>query len=614
LDTPRATPVRDDPHCADTLHGVDTKPLDQLKRETADELPATRLLATLPIIRPRPSAPEIVIGQQLGPYRLVRQIGRGPKGIVFEAEDTLLNRPVAVKVLAPEMATRGPQWAERFLQEARLTSRVDHALILGIFAVGQESGLVYYAMPLMSGRSARAALKARGPFAVREATRIVRQAALALAAAHAHDLSHGNLKPSNLFITESGDVKIGDFSVPHVPLDPAAGSNIRPQDIATDLRLLGATYHWLLTGRPPVNPDNLAGAAIPPSAARVIATALSRRRSYASATEMADALADVLASSDTDLRPPRPQDLVVAIRNSELRAPRAGEILGKCLLLEQVGRGAAGIVFKARHQTLNIPVAVKVLHLPGDSGVYRQLRSEARLLAQLNHPHIVRVWDFEDDPAMPYLIMEYVEGPDLADVLNEHGRLPAGRAVQIAVQIADGLAAAQRLGIVHRDVKPGNILLGADGNAKLTDLGLATCLGHEANTRLAGTVAYMSPEQANGIVDLRSDIYSLGATLFHALTGRMPFTGTTRAEVIRKHAEEAPSAPNELVPAIPNEVSDVVLRMIAKDPSERFQSYDDLLEVLRELDVVLNGPRSGIFAATGTASTNTRTDAAENRS
>src|SRR5262249_22903622 len=149
-----------------------------------------------------------------------------------------------------------------------------------------------------------------------------------------------------------------------------------------------------------------------------------------------------------------------------------------------------------------------------------------------------RVWDFEDDPALPYLVLEYVEGQSLSDLINRDGPLELTRAIGIIGQIADGLAAAQRLGIVHRDVKPGNILLSHDGLAKLADLGLAICVDNELGEgspshTMAGTVAYMPPEQARspGTIDHRSDIYSLGASFFHLVTGQIPFQGATRMEV-----------------------------------------------------------------------------------
>jgi len=275
-----------------------------------------------------------------------------------------------------------------------------------------------------------------------------------------------------------------------------------------------------------------------------------------------------------------------------------GSTLGKCLLTELLGQGGCGMVFRALHRGLNISVAVKVIQkqlLGSDPLVYQRLRGEARMLAQLNHPHIVRVLDFEEDASLPYVVMELVEGLSLAELIEQSGCLRLYKAVRTIGQVAQGLAAAQRFGIVHRDVKPANILLARDGTAKLADLGLAVaaagrspaqCLGvGEAHGELAGTVAYMAPEQfaSPAAVDYRSDIYALGATFYHALTGRVPFTGATPMEVMIKHVEESPPPPHSLSPEASEPVTDLILRMMAKKPADRFQSYDEILAALIQL-------------------------------
>ena len=230
---------------------------------------------------------------------------------------------------------------------------------------------------------------------------------------------------------------------------------------------------------------------------------------------------------------------------------------------------------------------MKVLHVGGGSHIQKQLKSEACLLAQLNHSNVVRVWDFEDDASTPYLVLEFIEGMSLGELIRKNGAMRPLQALRIVSQIADGLAAAHRLGIVHRDVKPGNILLAKDGTAKLADLGLAVFVdsnpsGGSSGQGMAGTVAYMPPEQAMSArtVDHRSDMYALGATFYHLVTGQIPFQGATRMEVILKHAKEPLKPPHEVVPDFPREVSDVIVKMMAKAPADRYQTYDDLLDAL----------------------------------
>ncbi|MCS6852890.1 MAG: serine/threonine protein kinase [Gemmataceae bacterium] len=275
--------------------------------------------------------------------------------------------------------------------------------------------------------------------------------------------------------------------------------------------------------------------------------------------------------------------------SGRLDLPRPGMTLGKYLLVGPMGQGATGCVYRARHQTLGIPVAVKVLQAPlfeHDPYLAERLRHEARLLAQLNHPNLVRVWDYDDSGPFPYMVVECVEGVTLAELIEQSGCLRPDRAVRIVLQILDGLACAHRQGIVHRDVKPANVLVSRDGTAKLTDLGLALivndALRHSldspaAEAGIAGTAAYMAPEQAQDAsrVDARTDIYALGATAYHALTGQMPFTGRSPAEVLMKHLHEAPVPPHEREPRIGLELSRVVLTMMAKEPAERYPSCEE---------------------------------------
>jgi serine/threonine protein kinase len=278
-------------------------------------------------------------------------------------------------------------------------------------------------------------------------------------------------------------------------------------------------------------------------------------------------------------------------------AVRAGTLLGKYLLTEQIGRGASCLVFRALHRALNLTVAIKVMPFesdPDDPTVREQFRAEARLQARLDHPNIVRVLDFEDEAALPYLVLEYVEGTTLAEKIACEGRLPSDQALKIILQIVEALAAVHQMGIVHRDVKPGNILLSASGDrAKLADLGLALVVGlgramgaaDAYRDTVVGTAGYIAPEQALSApaIDHRADIYSLGATLYHALTGKLPFTGRSRLEVLLKHTQEAPVPPDQLVPELGPGISAVILKMMAKDPASRQQTYSDLLVDLRSL-------------------------------
>ena len=270
--------------------------------------------------------------------------------------------------------------------------------------------------------------------------------------------------------------------------------------------------------------------------------------------------------------------------------PKVGTNLGRCTLAEVIGKGSSCVVFKGFHQTLNIPVAIKVF-LPHNSLEVDVIRSrfvaEAQALAKLNHPYIVRVLDFEPGPP-PYMVLEYVSGRALEDLIKQFASISHQRASYYIYRAAVGLVVAHKAGIIHRDIKPANILITKDDEAKLTDLGMAYIVSSVTSEDVSaamkskivhGTPAYIAPEQALNPSegDVRSDIYSLGATFFHAITGRFPFEAKSVNDVIMKHLNEPLVPPHKIKPEIPLDISNCIQKMMAKDPEARFQTVEDLL-------------------------------------
>jgi tetratricopeptide (TPR) repeat protein len=263
--------------------------------------------------------------------------------------------------------------------------------------------------------------------------------------------------------------------------------------------------------------------------------------------------------------------------------------LGPYRVQAELGRGGMGVVFRAYDEALQRPVAVKVLRPELDDPRARErLLREARLAAQFRHDHVVTVHAVVSPPGRPpYLVMEYVPGPTLAALLEQEKCLPPARAAELLVQVADGLAAAHAAGLIHRDIKPGNILLDpATGRAKLTDFGLARDEALPSSLTkeglLAGTPAYMSPEQAGGQAGLdgRTDVYSLGVALYEALTGELPFRGTP-AMLLQQILHEEPRPPRRLSDAIPRDLETVCLKALAKEPGRRYQTAAELAADLR---------------------------------
>jgi len=247
----------------------------------------------------------------------------------------------------------------------------------------------------------------------------------------------------------------------------------------------------------------------------------------------------------------------------------------------KLGEGGMGVVYKAHDSLLQRTVAIKTLSpvLLGEEGLRRFLR-EAQSSAQLNHPHIVSIFDVVEEAGSFALVMELVEGKTLRDLLP----ISIGRLVEISTQVLQGLDYAHSQGIVHRDIKPENIIVAPDGVVKLMDFGLARSEGRTRLTRtglIVGTVAYLAPEQAlGGQVDGRSDLYSLGAVLYEAVTGHPPFESEDPISVITQHINIPPVAPHWHNPAVPPTLENVILKLLAKDPARRFQTAREVLTAL----------------------------------
>ena len=265
-------------------------------------------------------------------------------------------------------------------------------------------------------------------------------------------------------------------------------------------------------------------------------------------------------------------------------------------ILARIGHGAMGSVFKALQVSMDRVVALKVLapkYAQNTKFVERFFR-EARAVAKLNHPNIIQGIDVGESNGIHYFAMEFVDGPTVGQLLRRGGALDERRCVQVILQMARALEHAQKHGLVHRDVKPDNVMLTRSGQAKLCDLGLAkvqkgdTPHGTDHGVSM-GTPNYISPEQARGDadVDIRSDIYSLGATFYHMAAGQVPFYSESAAVVIARHLNEPPKPPRELNPLISEAVSRIVVKMMQKDRAKRYQTPSELA---LDLEAVLNPP------------------------
>ncbi|MFE1244556.1 Stk1 family PASTA domain-containing Ser/Thr kinase [Fictibacillus sp. NPDC058756] len=258
-------------------------------------------------------------------------------------------------------------------------------------------------------------------------------------------------------------------------------------------------------------------------------------------------------------------------------------VSGRYKLLEVIGDGGMAIVYRAKDLILDRDVAVKVLRseFNKDEDFIRRFKREAESATSLDHPNIVSIYDVGEDEEIYFIVMEYVQGKTLKQYIKEHGKISVEESLHIMKQIVSGMAVAHDHGIIHRDIKPHNILITDNGTAKLTDFGIALAITSATITHtnsILGSVHYFSPEQARGgIANAKSDIYSFGAVLYEMVTGRVPFVGDSPVSVALKHLQENVIEPRRLNPEIPQSVENIVLKALAKNPLKRYDSAQELL-------------------------------------
>lgn len=279
--------------------------------------------------------------------------------------------------------------------------------------------------------------------------------------------------------------------------------------------------------------------------------------------------------------------------------PMIGKVVGGCYIEELIGQGGMGAVYKAHHEGLDIPVAVKILcpALPITNDVQRFLR-EARTSARLNHPNIISVLNVGNENGIHFIIMEFIDGFNILELLRKHKKISVTESARIGIEVLKALEAAYTNGIVHRDIKPENIMLSKNGTVKLADLGLALIDGETKLTQACMTLGspfYIAPEQAENAtsVDYRADLYSLGCTLFHMVSGTPPFKGDSPVEIILAHLNKPVPNLTKIDRSIPQVFSEVILRLMEKKPSKRFQHPSEARLALEEAVAVIPEKRSG---------------------
>jgi serine/threonine-protein kinase len=562
-------------------------------------------------------------------FRLVRRLGKGGFGTVFLAEQIAVgNRPVALKVLNRQLLDE-PKSLQRFQDEAASAGRIHHPNVVTIHDYGQaDDGTPYLAMEFLKGESLRETLHRRGRLPVPEVAEILQQAARGLSAAHKLGTIHRDLKPENIFLARDDEneliVKIVDFGIAklresaihtqtgklvgtpvYMSYEQASGMRSDELDIRSDVYSLSVVVYEMLTGRVPFDSDTFIGCllkhtmedpppfhaitpglSVPGEVEAVVMKALAKNRDerYATALEFAHAFK---AASQPPPPVEAPPDAAFSRRFRILRRV-SGDEVGTVFLAEQIGAG-------------NRPVALEVLdrQFLDDPEILRRFHVEAASAGRVRHRNVVTIHDSgEADDGTPYIAMEFLEGKSLRETLRRRGRLPVPEVAEILQQAAWGLNAAHKLGIIHRNLKPGNIFQtrGDDDEliVKVEIFGMFKAIeSPDAIDVVCGTPQYMSPEQASGMrtdeLDARSDVYSLGIVVYEMLTGRLPFHCDTPGGFLRKHILEEPPPFRAVAPGldVPPAVERAVLKALAKN---RDQRYASVLDFAHELSCASQAP------------------------
>jgi serine/threonine protein kinase/class 3 adenylate cyclase len=603
----------------------------------------------------------------LGLYRLVGQLGAGADGVSYRACDDV--GPVEVRVLSGARTERD-RW-KRLVKRLRLAAMLDHPAAADVLQINLDNDPPYIALEWLEGENLASRLKGEPLSAFPQRACWIHKIAAVLAAAHRIGLAHGRLRPSAILTTSAGKLKI-DFTGTDCSSAPEGewlrvldASCQAPEQIgdgiadpAGDVYSLGAILFFMITGRSMETRRSSAGIVqladlISASQAELPVDFVAELQQLVRETTAAEPAERLSAKEVADrlsalVNPDAPTALIratgaaavtgdfVAARSSAatgefLPGSNRGESvaalptdvsgrerLGRFRLIEKLGEGGMGAVYRAEDVTDGTIVAVKVLGARSarEPEALRRFLKEARLLAEVNNPYVTNLLEVNEDGDIHYLAIEFVAGKPLSDLLAERGQLDERVAVAIMADVARALVDAHPRGIVHRDIKPGNILLVTPElsepltthdspltppRVKLSDFGLARHVVESESLAMTGTGAilgtpyYMSPEQCSGsgAIGPAADVYAMGATLFHLLAGRPPFVADNPLNMIAMHCNEPPPALQKLNPALSDGVCQIVGKALAKHPDLR---YPNAAALLRDLERLLRGEPTSIVA------------------
>lgn len=559
---------------------------------------------------------------KLGPLRLLVHISPGPPADWYGADDESTGESFRVLVRwNGSDADAAWQIAVRRLQ---LMKQVQGDSLLALLRLSLDHEHPHAVWPIPVGESLRDLIDRRDEWNDDSIMRLGLVVATALADSHRLGFVHGHVEPAHIYC-DNGEIRL-DFApaayltesvvatMLSLPMEgDATPTSPSANDFSADIYQLGVILWRLRHGREvagPIDQSFVGDSAEVTSLDQLIEMMLATDRDIRPSASVVKLTLAKLSGRAVSRQRHTP---VVEYRDST--PPSAGKHIGRYRLVRKLGEGGLGVVFQATDTSNGQQVAIKILHRRylDSPRIVTRFKKEARLLAEISSPYVCRLLEFNEDAGVHYLVLEYLEGESLGTLLERNPKIPERLALRIAADAARALAEAHAHGVIHRDIKPDNIMLvgawatlsddlaknrplvEADDSVrvKLCDFGMARQLEQSASLDVTiagialGTPLYMSPEQAEGDggseVTARSDIYSLGVTLFHMLTGRPPFQARTIPALIGMHATEAPPSPTDLNPELSSAAAQVVLKAIAKSPDARYASAADLLDEIERL-------------------------------
>ena len=546
---------------------------------------------------------EVRASKRIGRYVLLERIGKGGMGVVYRARDTQLDRIVALKTIVTELADEADT-RQRFVREARAAADLSHPNIIKVYDFGEDAGRAYIVMELLVGHNLSDLLADGKAAPLERAITIMRGVSTGMAFAHSRSIVHRDLKPGNIFLPDNGSVKVLDFGLARIASskltrgglvfgtpDYMSPEQIRGKvvDHRSDIFSLGAVFYHLISGRKPFaagslplvmravlesDPEALTNTS--PLVARIIARALQK-----DPADRYQAVDELITDLDRGGEPEE-RDATVLIRRAAV--PAAFPRIGRYRVVEEIGRGGMGVVYRARDPVLDRDVAIKSIlgDFSSESDAAEQFEHEARAAAGLQHANIITIYELGMSDGSPYIVMEFLGGMDLEAVMRARQRPSLATRLDIVMQLCAGLSFAHRQGVVHRDMKPSNVRILEDGTVKLIDFGIARVSRSVPSAGdSAGSVACTAPEQLEGSEgDARSDVFGVGVLMYEFFGGTPPFAGDSPPTVAYQILNHEPPPLNTIDSGIPDALSRVVVRALEKRPGRRYEDAGALAAAL----------------------------------